>query len=68
MLLAELIPWQELEEAYAPQFSANVGAPATPAFRKMSHPLIRTPGGLMERINASLQRGRLAEGFWEAVG
>jgi transposase, IS5 family len=26
--LAELIPWQELEEAYAPQFSTNVGAPA----------------------------------------
>lgn len=30
MLLAELIPWQELEEAYAPQFSVNVGAPAKP--------------------------------------
>ena len=30
VLLAELIPWQELEEAYAPQFSANVGAPAKP--------------------------------------
>ena len=29
MLLAELIPWQELEEAYAPLFSAYVGAPAT---------------------------------------
>lgn len=28
--LAELIPWQELEETYAPQFSANVGAPAKP--------------------------------------
>jgi len=27
VLLAELIPWQELEEAYTPQFSANVGAP-----------------------------------------
>lgn len=26
--LAELIPWQELEEAYAPLFSAKVGAPA----------------------------------------
>jgi hypothetical protein len=30
VLLAELIPWQELEEAYALQFSANVGAPAKP--------------------------------------
>lgn len=30
VLLAELIRWQELEEAYAPQFSANVGAPAKP--------------------------------------
>ena len=30
VLLAELIPWQDLEEAYAPQFSANVGAPAKP--------------------------------------
>ena len=28
VLLAELIPWKELEEAYAPQFTANVGAPA----------------------------------------
>jgi hypothetical protein len=28
--LAELIPWQELEEAYALQFSTNVGAPAKP--------------------------------------
>ena len=28
--LAELIPWQELKKAYAPQFSANVGAPAKP--------------------------------------
>jgi IS5 family transposase len=28
VLLVELIPWQELWEAYAPQFSANVGAPA----------------------------------------
>jgi hypothetical protein len=28
VLLAELIPWQELEETYAPQFSANVGAQA----------------------------------------
>jgi IS5 family transposase len=30
VLLAVLIPWQKLEEAYAPQFSANVGAPAKP--------------------------------------
>jgi hypothetical protein len=30
MLLAELIPWQEREEAYVPQFSANVGDPAKP--------------------------------------
>ena len=30
MLYAELIPWHELEEAYAPQFSSNVGAPAKP--------------------------------------
>lgn len=30
VLLAELLPWQELEEAYAPQFSANEGAPAKP--------------------------------------
>jgi hypothetical protein len=28
--LAELFPWQELEETYAPQFSVNVGAPAKP--------------------------------------
>ena len=27
VLLAELVPWQELEEAYAPQFSKIVGAP-----------------------------------------
>jgi hypothetical protein len=39
-----------------------------PAFRKDDTPLNRTPGGLMEQINASLQRGRLAEGFCEAVG
>jgi hypothetical protein len=30
VLLAELIPCQELEEAYAPQFSVNVGTPAKP--------------------------------------
>jgi hypothetical protein len=24
------MPWQELEETYAPQFSSNVGAPAKP--------------------------------------
>ena len=30
VLLAELIPCQELEEAYAPQFSANLDAPAKP--------------------------------------
>ena len=30
VLLEKLIPWQELEETYAPQFSANVGAPAKP--------------------------------------
>ena len=29
-----------------------------PGFRKDVTPFIRTPGGLMERINASLQRGR----------
>ena len=28
VLLAELIRWHELEEAYALQFSVNVGAPA----------------------------------------
>ena len=28
VLLEKLIPWQELEDSYAPQFSANVGAPA----------------------------------------
>ena len=28
VLLAKLIPGQELQEAYTPQFSANVGAPA----------------------------------------
>jgi hypothetical protein len=30
VLLAQLISWQELEENYASQFSANVGAPAKP--------------------------------------
>lgn len=30
VLLAELIPWQEMEDAYAPQFSVNVGTPAKP--------------------------------------
>jgi len=30
VLLAELIPWQELEEAFAHQFSVNEGAPAKP--------------------------------------
>jgi hypothetical protein len=30
VLLSQLIPWEELEEAYAPQFSATVGAPAKP--------------------------------------
>jgi hypothetical protein len=30
VLLAETMPWQELEEAYAPQFSDNVGALAKP--------------------------------------
>jgi hypothetical protein len=30
VLLAELIPWQELEVTYAPQFSTNVGVPAKP--------------------------------------
>jgi hypothetical protein len=29
-----------------------------PAFRKDGTPLNLTPGGLMEKINASLQRGR----------
>ena len=29
---------------------------------------LHSPGGLMEPIDASLQRGRLAEGFCEAVG
>jgi len=32
-------------------------AAITPAFRKDDTPLNCTPGGLMERINASLQRG-----------
>jgi hypothetical protein len=27
---AELIPWQQVGEAYAPQFSSNVCAPAKP--------------------------------------
>lgn len=31
---------------------------SAPGFRKDDTPLIRTPGGLMERFNASLQRGR----------
>ena len=30
VLLSELIPWQELEETYAPQFNATIGAPAKP--------------------------------------
>jgi IS5 family transposase len=30
VLLAELIPWQELEKTYTPQFSVKVGAPAKP--------------------------------------
>ena len=30
MLLVQLISWQELEDNYASQFSANVGAPAKP--------------------------------------
>jgi len=37
---------------------ANLAEDAgTPAFRKDDTPLNRTPGGLMEQINASLQRG-----------
>ena len=28
--LEELMPWEELEEAYAPQFNATIGAPAKP--------------------------------------
>lgn len=28
VLLSELMPWEELEETYAPQFSPTVGAPA----------------------------------------
>ena len=34
------------------------GAAAAPGFRKDVTPLNRTPGGLMEHCNASLQRGR----------
>ena len=37
------------------QYGAHVIAPG---FRKDVTPLIRTPGGLMEQSNASLQRGR----------
>ena len=28
--LEELMPWEELEEVYAPQFNATIGAPAKP--------------------------------------
>ena len=41
---------------------------AAPGFRKDVTPLIRTPRGLEDMSNASLQRGRQAEGFCEAVG
>jgi putative transposase len=34
------------------------GKKTTPAFRKDVTPLNFTPGGLMEKINASLQQGR----------
>jgi len=30
VLLSALMPWEELEETYAPQFSPTVGAPAKP--------------------------------------
>jgi len=36
---------------------ASTQSPRSPAFRKDDTPLNRTPGGLMEQTNASLQRG-----------
>jgi hypothetical protein len=30
VLLSTLMPWVELEESYAPQFSTTVGAPTKP--------------------------------------
>jgi hypothetical protein len=36
----------------------NVTRSESPAFRKVVTPFNFTPGGLMERIHASLQRGR----------
>lgn len=30
VLFSSLMPWEELEEAYAPQFSLTTGAPAKP--------------------------------------
>jgi hypothetical protein len=79
VVFSSLMPWEELEETYAPQFSPTTGAPAksvrlafgalfikqrlglTPSARKddasPSRPFQPT-GGLMEPINASLERGR----------
>ena len=48
----------DLAEKIAGNFARRTLHPKAPGFRKDVTPLIRTSGGLMERINASLQRGR----------
>jgi hypothetical protein len=48
VLLSSLMPWEELEETYAPQFSPTVGAPAKPVRLAFGALFIRQRLGLTD--------------------
>ena len=48
VLLSELIPWQELEETYVPQFNATIGAPAMPVRLAFGSLFIKQRSGLTD--------------------
>jgi hypothetical protein len=55
-MLAELIPRQELEEAYGPQFIANVGAPRKPVRLAFGWLYIKQRLGLTDEETPCWQR------------
>ena len=68
VLLSALMPWEELEETYAPQFSPTVGAPVGHGLRscptaastsmEQQHPLLASAGGGLDQSTASRNRPR----------
>ena len=62
VLLAELIPWQELEDAYAPRFIENVGAPAKPGRLAFGSLYIKKRLGLTDEETPCWQRRQSLNG------